>query len=278
MKPAVLLIAVIASVLAGAGGGFLATKYSPEAEPQKAKVAVEAVDLGGNDDAAIDLQAQDKKIARLQSDLNTLLVRLEQAEKTGEENAKQQDTIKKLEDEIAALKKAGSAVVATDEGGNPVPTVLPNPNTDEFKEAVAQAIEEKEAADRAQRDADREKRMADMMAARNKTILDKLSTELSLTEVQKTSIDTILADMNTKRGEVMQRGRAARDAGEEFDWGAEMTAVSTEGLEAVKAELSSAQQSTLTDLLGDSNSLDSLAGGWGGRGGNRGGPGGGRGN
>ena len=279
MKPTWLVIAVCASVLAGAGGGYVATQYSA-AKPETNKVAVEATDLGGSDDSAINLDVQDKKIAGLQGDLNSLLLRLEKAERASAENAKLKGEIDDLEARIAEIKKA-PAVVATDAAGNPVSAnngASPAPGTAEWDAAVAEAMEKKAAEDRAVRDAEREKRMADMMVQRNKTILDKLSTELSLTEVQKTNIDAILSDMNTKRGEVMQRGREAGDSGTEFDWRAEMKVVSDASLEAVKSELSSAQLSTFNELVGEDGSLDSLAGGWGGgRGGNRGG-GGGRGN
>ena len=153
---------------------------------------------------------------------------------------------------------------------------------DEYKK-LAGWIKEKEHEQREERDqpepkkddAERKKQMEEWAASRNKAIVDKLATELSLTEVQKVNIETVLTNMNTKRGEVMERGRAARDAGEDFDWQAEMKAVSDASLEEVKAELSSAQVSTLNTLLGDNGSLDSL-GGRGGFGGGRGPGGGGR--
>jgi len=276
MKPAWLLIAIFASVLAGAGGGYVATHYLGDAQPKGNTVAAAPIEDLGTDDSSADRKAQDDKIAKLNGDLNALMVRLEAAERAGAENAKLKDDIKGLESKIAELKKAGAVVAATDGNGNPVAPANAGsmtPGTPEFDAAVAEAMEKKAAEDRAARDAERQKRMEEMMANRNKTIVDKLSTELSLTETQKTNITAVLEDMNTKRGEVWKRGEEARTNGTEFDWRAEMKTVNDNALEAVKSELSSAQLSTFNELVGEDGSLDSLAGGWGGRGGFGGGGG-----
>ncbi|MBZ0136187.1 MAG: hypothetical protein K8I27_07435 [Planctomycetes bacterium] len=256
MKSGMLIIAVLASVIAGAGGGYVAATYGA---PEKAsnKVAVDAPLLQNVGDASAGTDHSDE-IARLRADIGSMEVRMEGMVKADEYNALK-TKYENLNERINELKSA--PVVANSGGGVDGGAVIPaDPDSAAFKEAVSKAMEEKDEADRAARAAEREKQMADMMAARNKTILDKLSTELGLTEVQKTNIDVILADMNTKRSEVMQRGRTARDEGIEFDWGTEMQAVSDASLEAVKAELSTAQVSTLTDLLGEGGNLDSLGG------------------
>lgn len=276
MKSAWLIAAVLASVVAGAGGGYVAVQYAGQ-QPAPAKVEVAALDLDGGTDHSADLKRQADEISRLRAELGTLLVRVENAEKAGAENAELKKQISDLHTRIEALKASGGTVTSNDSGGGT--TVAPEANTPEFEAAVAAAIEKREAAQRAERDAERQKQMEEWANQRNKAIVDKLATDLSLTEVQKTNIETILKDQDAKRAEVMQRGRTARDNGEEFDWGAEMGAVSTAAVEAVRAELSSAQVTTFNELLGDSNSLDALAGRQG-RFGPGGGPGGrgGRGN
>ncbi|MCG3183064.1 MAG: hypothetical protein ICCCNLDF_01148 [Planctomycetes bacterium] len=273
MKSAWLIAAVLASVVAGAGGGYVAVQYAGQ-QPAPAKVEVAATDLDSGTDHSADLKQQSDEINKLRADLGTLLVRVENAEKAGAENAELKKQISDLQTRIEALKASGGTVTSNDSGGAMTPA--PDTNTPEFEAAVAAAIEKREAAQRAERDAERQKQMEEWANQRNKAIVDKLATDLSLTEVQKTNIETILKDQDAKRAEVMQRGRAARDAGEEFDWGTEMGAVSTAAVEAVRAELSSAQLTTFNELLGDSNSLDALAGRQG-RFGPGGGPGGGRG-
>ena len=273
MKSAWLIAAVLASVVAGAGGGYVAVQYADQ-QPAPAKVEVAATDLDGSKDHSADLKQQSDEINKLRADLGTLLVRVENAEKAGAENAELKKQISDLQTRIEALKASGGTVTSNDSGGAMTPA--PDTNTPEFEAAVAAAIEKREAAQRAERDAERQKQMEEWANQRNKAIVDKLATDLSLTEVQKTNIDTILKDQDAKRAEVMQRGRTARDNGEEFDWGTEMGAVSTAAVEAVRAELSSAQLTTFNELLGDSNSLDALAGRQG-RFGPGGGPGGGRG-
>jgi len=273
MKSAWLIAAVLASVVAGAGGGYVAVQYAGQ-QPAPAKVEVAATDLDGGTDHSADLKKQSDELNKLRADLGTLLVRVENAEKAGAENAELKKQISDLQTRIEALKASGGTVTSNDSGGAMTPA--PDTGTPEFEAAVAAAIEKREAAQRAERDAERQKQMEEWANQRNKAIVDKLATDLALTEVQKTNIDTILKDQDAKRAEVMQRGRTARDNGEEFDWGTEMGAVSTAAVEAVRAELSSAQLTTFNDLLGDSNSLDALAGRQG-RFGPGGGPGGGRG-
>jgi hypothetical protein len=272
MKPAWLLIAIFASVLAGAGGGYVATQYMADNQPASNKVAAAPLEDLGGDDATAGSSDQDGKINKLQGDLNSLLVRLESAEKANKENAKLKDDIKKLEGTIAEFKKGGPVVANPDsaEGdpasGETVEPVLPSAYTSpEFKAAVVDAMNE-------QQKKDREERMQSMIKSRDKRIIDKLSTELNLDESQKTNIQTALDNMHTKYDEVRKRGEEARKNGTEFDWRAEMKTINDSAVEEVRNQLSSAQQSTFNELLGDSGDLNRLAGGWGRRGGgNRGG-------
>jgi DNA repair exonuclease SbcCD ATPase subunit len=275
MKSAWLIAAVLASVVAGAGGGYIASQQAGQQQPAPNKVEVAALDLDGGTDHSSDLRKQADEISRLRTELGSLMVRVESAEKANGETAALKAQIKELSTKLETLKASGGTVAGSD-GTGAAPIAAPNANTPEFDAAVEAAIEKREAAQRAERDAERQKQMEDWANQRNKTIVDKLATDLSLTEVQKTNIETILKDQDAKRAEVMQRGRAARDNGEEFDWGAEMGTVSTAAVEAVRAELSSAQLTTFNELLGDSNSLDALAGRQG-RFGPGGMPGGGRG-
>lgn len=260
-----------ASVVAGAGGGFVASRYLGAEQPTPAKVEVAAMDLGGTDHGA-DLKRQSDEISKLRGELQALQVRLDKAEQPQEPDAELKKQLADLQAKVDNMKSTGGTVVASDGSGEAVPS--PDPNTTEFEAAVNAAIEKREAAQRAERDAERQKQMEEWANQRNKTIVDKLTTDLALTDVQKTNIETILKDQDAKRAEVMARGNAARENGEEFDWRTEMSTVSTAAVEAVRAELSSAQLTTFNELLGESNSLDSLAGGR--RGGfGMGGPGGG---
>ena len=263
MKSGMLVVAVLMSVIAGAGGGYVAATYGAP-EQGSNKVAVDAAPLETNDDVVA--KDHTDEIAALRNDIGAMEVRMQDMVSAEEYDrlAQKYDALNKRLEELKT-----APVIANDGGTEDGGVATADPNSEAFKEAVNKAIEEKEAADRAERNAEREKRMTEMMEARNKTILDKLSTELGLTEVQKTNIEVALTNMNTKRAEVVQRGREARENGTEFDWGGEMQAVSDQALEDVKAELSTAQVSTLTDLLGEDGSLDSLGGGFGGFGGGR---------
>ena len=237
--------------MAGAGGGYVAVQYGNQNQPAPKQVAAA-------DPLALDSDAKDKgtdnsdALTKLRQDIQALQVRLDQAERDKKDLKEGIDSLNTKLAKVPTAPVGGGETVEGGTGG----TIEPVDTTDP---AFADAVE---------------KQMEDWAASRNKAIVDKLATELSLTEVQKVNIETVLTNMNTKRGEVMERGRAARDAGEDFDWQAEMKAVSDASLEEVKAELSSAQVSTLNTLLGDNGSLDSQdgRGGFGGgRGGNRGG-------
>ncbi|MCB9895900.1 MAG: hypothetical protein H6839_15745 [Planctomycetes bacterium] len=278
MKAGWLLAAIFASIVAGAGGGYVAVQYATPAQNTPKQVAAA-------DPLSLEGDANDKgtdnsdELTKLRQDIQALQVRLDQAERDKKDLKEGIDSLNTKLAKAASAAPVTSGGETVDNGGSTDPVDTTNPA---FAEAVEKVIQQREEEAAAKRDAERKKQMEDWAASRNKAIVDKLATELSLTEVQKVNIETVLTDMNTKRGEVMERGRAARDAGEEFDWQAEMKTVSDEALEAVKGELSSAQVSTLNTLLGDSGSLDSLAGrggfgGFGGGGRNSGGGRGGRG-
>jgi hypothetical protein len=264
MKSAWLIVAVLASVVAGAGGGYVATHFADK--PTQNKVA-SAEPLSLDDDskpAAVDNSDQIKK---LEGDIGALMTRLEKAESANADAAGLQKKIDALNTQIAELKAAG-AVAAKPVDGGTIPTATStNP---ELAAEVDKIIAEREAAKEAERQAEREKQMADMIAARNTKILDKLTTELSLTEAQKTNVQVLLDDYTAKRRATWDRAQQAQKDGVEFDWQGEFKTVNDAAAEAVRAELSTAQVSTFNTLLGE-GSLDDLAGGWGGMRGNRGG-------
>ena len=182
------------------------------------------------------------------------------------------DQIDKLNTRIAQLEKGG-AVVAKSADGSPDPVALPDTELDARFDDY---MERREAAEEARRAAEREERMTEMVQAGNKAILDRLSTDLALTEAQKNNITVVLDNYATARRDVFQRGGEAREQGVEFDWGTEMTTVHSAAADAVRNELAGEQLSQFNELLGD-RSLDRLAGG-GRMGGQGGGPGGRRGN
>lgn len=266
MKSAWLIVAVLASVVAGAGGGYVATHFAAEKTTQNKVASAEPLSLDG-DSQATGVDHSDQ-IKTLQQDINGLYVRLESAEGAKADAVALQKKIDALTAQIADLKASGT-VVAKPVDGEITPTATPtNP---ELAAEVDKILAEREAAREAERTAEREKQMADMVARRNTQILDKLATDLSLTETQKTSVNNVLTDYTTKRRETWERGQQAQRDGVEFDWQAEFKTVNDAAAEAVRAELSTAQLSTFNTLIGE-GSLDDLAGGWGGmRGGQRGG-------
>jgi len=269
MKTAWLVLAVVASVFAGAGGGLAASHFLKE-EPAAKTAQTEVAALDGEQAKATD---HSDELAKLQQDINSLMLRIEKAEAANSGNAALQKKYDELSAKVADMKKS-DVVVAKPEGEAGVETPVSDSDP-VLAEKVEKILAEREAAERAARDAEREKQMADMVARRNTQILDKLTTELSLTEAQKTNVQVVLDNYTKQRREVFERGNQARTDGVEFDWGAEFKTVNDAAAEAVRGELSTAQVSTFNTLLGE-GSLDDLAGGWGGMGrGNRGGRGGG---
>jgi hypothetical protein len=260
MKSAWLIVAVVASVLAGAGGGYIATHFAAE-KPQNKVAAVDRPLEGKEEARGVDHSGQ---ITKLQQDIDGLLIRLAAAEKANADAADLQKKIDALNAQLVELKAAAPVVTNPGEGTT-TPASAANP---ELAAEVDRIIAEREAAKEAERNAEREKQMADMIAARNTKILDKLTTELSLTEAQKANVQVLLDDYTTKRREVWERGNKARTDGVEFDWQVEFKTVNDAAAEAVRAELSTAQVSTFNTLIGE-GSLDDLAGGWGGMGNGR---------
>jgi hypothetical protein len=259
MKAGFLAIAVFASVLAGGGGGYVAARFTGDNNQSSAKeVAATPLTLDGGETDADNAELVDK----LRSEVQALQVRLGQAEHDKTE------LDKKVESVNAKIDKAPRAPAddpTLNNSGNAIDL-----DTPEGREVIAKLVEgqlAKRDEERAQQRGDEvKKRMQEFAAMRNKQILDKLASELSLTEVQKTNIDAVLANMSSKFAENMERGRAARESGEDFDWQAEMKKINDDAVAAVKDELSSAQANTLDTMLGEDGNLNSLVGGIGGGG------------
>lgn len=275
MKPVLMIAVIFGAVVAGAAGGYVASSMAPEPERTSPRVAA-AADTDAKTESKDDLSPLVSKhgndIAGLRGEIDSLVSRVDAAEKkvTSLETEKTA-----LQTELSNLKKQPATG-----GGTTVPTA--DPDSVAFKEAVNKAIEEKEAADRAARDAEREKQMAEFVANANKQMVDRLTTELSLTADQVPKIQAIIEDMSAKRREVWTKGEEARRNGTEFDWGTEMGNVTKASTDAVRAELSSAQLTTFNELVGDRglSALERGFGGMGRQGGGqgRGGRGGGGGN
>jgi hypothetical protein len=270
MKPGLMIIAILASVVAGAGGGYVATTMLAEKTPTP-RTTVAANDFG-SDPVNSTSGSDAEELVRIRQDVDILRARLEKAERTDSPDKALTDQIDKLNTRIAQLEKGG-AVVAKSADGSPNPVALPDAELDARFDDY---MERREAAEEARRAAEREERMTEMVQAGNKAILDRLSTDLALTEAQKNNITVVLDNYATARRDVFQRGGEAREQGVEFDWGTEMTTVHNAAADAVRNQLAGEQLSQFNELLGD-RSLDRLAGG-GRMGGQGGGPGGRRGN
>lgn len=241
MKSALAAVTVILSIGGGLGAGVFGSTLlnedneSTQVVPQKTTV----VESESFDDYALrqaDIAISDKYVA-LEMRFGTLETLVSEIETKNISLAKANTELKVKN---AALKSAKSSAV---EGLEAVPA-----SDGSFDEAVAKAVEKKAAEDSARRTEEDSERIKKMMESAATRTIEKLTEQLSLDAVQQDNIKRILEDMNTKRGETITRGRAARENGEDFDWRVEMTAVSTEAKESIKAELGSAQLSTFNQL------------------------------
>ncbi|MDC1141557.1 hypothetical protein OAU50_00570 [Planctomycetota bacterium] len=260
MKPAIAAFTVLLSI----GGGFVAGIMGPELMGEKAddspNIAKKEtpIDVAEYDDSK--LKEDIIRLGNADTALEQKLgVRISEVES---ENATLRDANKALKKEITTLKSAkpiaGTSVEATE---------VPTEGTPAFDDAVAKAIEKKAAADKIERDAQRAKQMEEWMASASKRTVEKLTEQLALDTVQQENVQRLLTEMNTKIAETATRGREARDNGEEFDWGTEMTAVSDATKESIKSELSSAQLATFNQL--DEEGKINISGMGGRRGGGR---------
>jgi len=260
MKPALMIAVVFGAVIAGSAGGYVASSFNQQ--PERTAPRVAAVDTTEKPEDKTDLSPlvskQGSDISSLRGEIDSLVTRIDKAE--GRVSSLETEKASLLA-EIANLKKAPP--VSGGGGGAVVDADSPS-----FKEAVAKAIEEKDAADRATRDAEREKQMAEFVANANKQMVDTLTEKLALTSDQIPKIKTIVEDMAAKRRDVFTKAGEARQKGEQFDWGTEMGAINTAATDAVKNELTSAQQTTFAELTGD-RGLSALERGFGGMGGGR---------
>ncbi len=278
MKPVLMIAVIFGAVIAGAAGGYVASQVAAPAQSTPTPRA--AVADAHTDDSKEDLKPAVSKhgdeIVSLRKQIDDMMGRLGAAEKDAAEAASLKAQVADLNKKLdAAEKKMATGAPAGGGGGAVIDADSPS-----FKEAVNKAIAEKDAADKAARDAEREKQMADFVANANKQMVDTLTDKLALTSDQIPKIKAVIEDMSTKRRDVFTKAGEARQKGEQFDWGTEMGAINTAATEAVKAELTSAQQSTFAELTGERglSALERGMGGMGGRGpGGTGGQGGGRG-
>lgn len=253
MKSGMLIIAVLASVVAGAGGGYVAATMGPQEKPSNTvSVDSKPLELEPQESSAKDHSGE---INQLRRDLGDLQLRM-QGMVSAEEYKDLSDKYEALNTRLDDLKRP--SVAANNAGATDGGVVVPaDPGSEAFKEAVARAIEEKEAADRAEWQARQQERMKERMVEEKERVLTTMRDKLALTPAQEGTIGTILESYNTKRTELMERGRTAMQNGEQFDWQAERAKIETETQEAIKAELTLTQVSSFTELLGD-NDVDDI--------------------
>lgn len=253
MKSGMLIIAVLASVVAGAGGGYVAATMGPQEKPSNTvSVDSKPLELEPQESSAKDHSGE---INQLRRDLGDLQLRM-QGMVSAEEYKDLSDKYEALNTRLDDLKSP--SVAANNAGATDGGVVVPaDPGSEAFKEAVARAIEEKEAADRAEWQARQQERMKERMVEEKERVLTTMRDKLALTPAQEGTIGTILESYNTKRTELMERGRTAMQNGEQFDWQAERAKIETETQEAIKAELTLTQVSSFTELLGD-NDVDDI--------------------
>src|SRR5688572_2245565 len=113
MKSAWLIVAVLASVVAGAGGGYVATRFAGD-KPTQNKVAADVIELDDDSRAAgVDHSGQ---ITKLQQDIDGLLIRLAASERANADAADLQKKIDTLNTQLAELKAAGTVVTKPVDG------------------------------------------------------------------------------------------------------------------------------------------------------------------
>ena len=280
MKPAILLGVIFAGALAGGAGGYVATQLAPEpARQQASRPAAIAPEATAGTDLGPAVEGHGKSLNALQMQVAGLESRLADAEAKAKSASESAASLKAELDasrqKLNDLESRPGAAVANGGSTDGSVAVPPELGTPEFKAAVDAAIKEREEQQRKERDAEREREMADRMAQANKSALDKMNEKLVLSVEQQDKIKTHLDAFSNARRDVMRRGMEARQAGTEFNWEQEMTTVNNTATEAVRAELSSAQLTTFNEMVGE-RGVSSLVDGRRGFGmGGGGGPGGG---
>lgn len=263
MKAAWIIATVLSALGAGIGGGFVAVEMLAWDEaPRQVDVAAiepEVEDAGRADNNSGDVREIKTRLAGLEA-------RLIKTEDAAKDNSAHEE-IDALKARIAELEKAPvEAVAETDEDGN---VVVASPGSDAFKDAVNEAIEKREAEERAERAKQRETWMKNRMESSKERIVTTMTEKLSLTALQQENVKTVLDDYNTKRMELWTKGMEARRSGEEFDWQTERATIESEAKTAIEAELTLSQVSTFQELLGDEE-IDDIGEEEGGRRGRRG--------
>lgn len=271
MKSAWMIATVLAALVAGVGGGVVATEFMSQQQAPVRKVQV----AHGEPDDVTPAGDNSAEVRELNAKLATLDLRLSKAEDAVSDRGEYEDQIAALKTRIDEFEKAGPVVATTDDEGNPV--AAPDPESDAFKAAVERFLDERDEQERAERQQQREEWINQRREQEKERIVTTMTEKLALTPLQQENIKVVLDDYNKKRGELMTRGMEARRSGEEFDWRGEREKIETEVKNSIEAELSLSQVSSFQELVGEGE-VDDIGEERGGRrGGFRGGRGGGRG-
>lgn len=181
----------------------------------------------------------DNEPASATKELETRVAQLEdrarEAERLSTENRQLrkevQDLKAKLESIEAAMKTLHQAEAQGATGSEGV-----------TQQDFEKMVEAREARQREQEMARREKDRADRTAKNNAAIIENMDKELSLSVAQKEEIAKLLDEQTRSMNNLVEKGNAARDKGEEFDWRKEMKAIADKSFAAVRAELTPGQQ------------------------------------
>lgn len=250
MKPAITAFVALVALSAGTVAGFFGQEILNPKTDDSPLISKKHIDEAPvHDDSALK-----KEISDLQSNLDGMKIRhgreiKELNKQIGDLKDKNSGLNTKLEEKSNA-ESVGSSTTESVEVAK-----LPAAGTPEYDEAVKKAAEDIASKESEERQARRTKMMQDFMKRGADAVIANLTEKLSLDTVQQENITKILASASEKRSEVATRGRAAMSAGEEFDWGTEMSKVSDDAAKEIRGELGTSQLSTFNDLM-DKDEID----------------------
>lgn len=241
MKPSLVLVIVLAAVAGGVIGGLVVALFSESGE-QKPVAVPELADIQSYDDRALKAEirrnAADLESARIR--FNDLAGQLESAR-----------------DERDALRRENSVLTGKVERLESVrPAALKLADTKdvtEYDRAAQKALERARNKEEAEAVARKEKQMARWMEQGRTRVLETLDKKLSLSQAQRDGISVVLDNLNRRIRELNTAGAAAKESGEDYDWQGEWNSALEDAETELRNELSSAQQTTYDELVGEGN-------------------------
>lgn len=251
MKTGMMIGMILAAIVAGGAGGFVATELLTVDDQDRPEVAA---NMPPPAPTPHDRRVHDPRVEELVASIERVERKLDRRER--DDTVDQSAEIAALKERIDELETGAVAFNNAEDGAGDSDNAPIG--RDEVDTYVEEVLERRETA---RREAEREE-FRQQMERRNENererVVTTMTEKLSLTGVQQVNVKTKLEEYQTKRGDLFRKFGEARRNNEEFDFRAERAKLETETKNAIEDELTLSQVSTFRELVGEDGQVSNI--------------------